>query len=551
VALWGPENADERLATARDILHLAEELGDVETALRGRIWLLTDLLELGDLRAADCAFEEYRRDADKLGQPLYLWFSATWQSMRAGLEGRFEDAERLAAEALALGRQMDDPDAGQAFTVQMIALRAGRGLGEVEAATAEVLDRSGGAPSWRSALALIFCDQGLEGDARREFDRLAASDFADIPRNADWLVTMFTLAQVCCFLLDHARAATLYDLLLPFAARCVVVRSGLVCLGSVSRALAMLAGTMSRWQEAEAHFETALRVNGQLGATPLVALTQFAHAMMLLARSQANDQDRALALLEEARTTAVALRMDVLARWIEPLGSFADMARPVPDRPESGAPLEEGMENAPTAGTAVFREEGDCWAVGFDDQLVRIRPAAGFRYIAFLLRSPGTAFQAAELIEAVGHSHDHARVPARAIAEEAARFGRVSAGLGDAGESFDRRAAGEYKRRLAELREELEEAQRFNDPERAARYEAEIDFLTKQLVRDLGIGNRARRAGSHAERARINVTRAIDRALARLVERVPRLGRYLETTIKTGTFCSYTPDPRFEISWEL
>src|SRR4030095_6052681 len=60
VALWGPENADERLATARDILHLAEEIGDVETALRGRIWLLTDLLELGDLRAADCAFEECR-----------------------------------------------------------------------------------------------------------------------------------------------------------------------------------------------------------------------------------------------------------------------------------------------------------------------------------------------------------------------------------------------------------------------------------------------------------------------------------------------------------
>lgn len=86
---------------------------------------------------------------------------------------------------------------------------------------------------------------------------------------------------------------------------------------------------------------------------------------------------------------------------------------------------------------------------------------------------------------------------------------------------------------------------------RAARAEAELEFLRKQLVRDVGLGGRARAAGSHAERARINVTRAIDRALVILGRRLPELGRYLDTTIKTGTFCSYTPNPRFRISWEL
>ena len=30
---------------------------------------------------------------------------------------------------------------------------------------------------------------------------------------------------------------------------------------------------------------------------------------------------------------------------------------------------------------------------------------------------------------------------------------------------------------------------------------------------------------------------------------VDHLGLYLRTTVKTGTFCSYTPDPRFPVEW--
>jgi hypothetical protein len=547
VALWRPDNLEERLAMARDIVRLGEARGDPETALRGRVWLLTDLLELGDLQTADRTFQEYRRDAERLGQPVYVRFAATWQAMRAGLDGRFADAERWAAEALVLGNQMNDLDAGEAFTAQTIAFRAGRGLMEVARPTAEIVDRHPDAAVWRSTLALIHCDQGLEADARREFERLAGADFADIPRDADWLVTIFNLAQVCCFLLDQRRASILYDLLVPFADRCVVARSALVCLGSAGRALGMLAGTMSRWDEAEAHFQTAVRVNQELHATPLVALTRFGHGMMLLARSQGADPARALALFSEVRRTAAALRMDVLTRWIEPLASFVEVPA------ATGSSDADGAETPGDAAAtrAVFREEGDCWAVGFDERLVRLRAAAGFGYIAHLLRAPGIAFHATELIRDASNSRNEPGMSAARIEPDASQFGRIARGLGDAGETLDRRAAGEYRRRLAELREEIEEAKRFNDDGRAARAEAELEFLRKQLVRDVGLGGRARATGSHAERARINVTRAIDRALAILGRRLPELGRYLDTTIKTGTFCSYTPDPRFRISWEL
>ena len=72
----------------------------------------------------------------------------------------------------------------------------------------------------------------------------------------------------------------------------------------------------------------------------------------------------------------------------------------------------------------------------------------------------------------------------------------------------------------------------------------------RPLSRAVGLGGRERRAGSHAERSRVNVTRAISLALAKIDESHPALGEHFARTIKTGTFCSYAPDPRAPIEWE-
>ena len=116
---------------------------------------------------------------------------------------------------------------------------------------------------------------------------------------------------------------------------------------------------------------------------------------------------------------------------------------------------------------------------------------------------------------------------------------------------LDAQAKAAYKRRLEDLRESLDEATRFNDLERAARTRAEMEFLTRELARAVGLRGRDRPASSPAERARLNVTRAIKAVVKRISQQHPLLGRYLDTTIKTGSFCSYTPDPRIQIRWEL
>ena len=114
---------------------------------------------------------------------------------------------------------------------------------------------------------------------------------------------------------------------------------------------------------------------------------------------------------------------------------------------------------------------------------------------------------------------------------------------------LDAEARRSYRARLTELQGELDEAESFNDVGRAEAARAEIAALTDELARAVGLGGRPRRAGSDAERASINVTRALRRAVEAIAARDPALGSDLERGVRTGIFCSYTPDPRLPIRW--
>jgi hypothetical protein len=122
--------------------------------------------------------------------------------------------------------------------------------------------------------------------------------------------------------------------------------------------------------------------------------------------------------------------------------------------------------------------------------------------------------------------------------------------MGDAGEMLDARTKDAYKRRTAELREQLEEARERNQLEHVDQLEEEIEALGRELSRAVGLGGRDRRAASASERARINVPRAIKVALERIAEHNPALATLPTSSILTGTFCSYTPDSRLPASWQ-
>ena len=123
--------------------------------------------------------------------------------------------------------------------------------------------------------------------------------------------------------------------------------------------------------------------------------------------------------------------------------------------------------------------------------------------------------------------------------------------LGDAGELLDARAKDAYRRRLAEIDDDIEQARATGDAERAAQADTERDFLVRELARAFGLSGRGRRAASASERARAGVTRAVRQAIARIGEHHPQLGEHLSRTIRTGTYCAYSPDPRAPAGWRF
>ena len=77
----------------------------------------------------------------------------------------------------------------------------------------------------------------------RELEALARAGFADLPRDGLVASEHRFAREVVAYLDDAPRAELLYDLLLPYADRCVVV-FGVFCQGSASRPLGSLATTM-------------------------------------------------------------------------------------------------------------------------------------------------------------------------------------------------------------------------------------------------------------------------------------------------------------------
>ena len=177
--------------------------------------------------------------------------------------------------------------------------------------------------------------------------------------------------------------------------------------------------------------------------------------------------------------------------------------------------------------------EGGVWWVGRDGALTAIREVKGLHYLRIVLQRPGADIPAIDLSDTVA--------------------GHPGAGLsgGDVGEVLDKQALSAYRRRLAEIDADLDQAQSWADTGQAAKLAAERDALLGQLRAATGLGGRPRVSGSAHERARIAVRKAIVNAIDRVIAADPSLGRLLSDTVTTGATCRYDPDPDRPVQWVL
>jgi predicted ATPase/class 3 adenylate cyclase len=435
LAVWSPDNVEERVALASEVVELARHAGEVTLEITGRVWLISDLFELGDMPGADREIDAHEQLARRIGYPHFIAHSLMFRATQAMLRGEFADAESFAQRSLILGEQVGDVNVRISHHVQMSVLRALQGRPEESSAYFEPAGREHPFDLARIINLAFRCLAGDRVGIKEAFPLVwRARDRIPPPF---WLPIVGTaIAPLAAHAEAPAEAAAVYDLVRPYERRWSLAgRDAVAPLGPVAYYLGVLAGALSRFDAAARHFEVALEDAQRIGARPFLALAQGAYGAMLAHRGATLDRQRARQLLADALQAAQQLGMNQLYDEVVVARAQLD-------------PLANSV--------ALFRREGEYWTIVFQRVVIRLRDSKGLQYLRRLLTAPGQQFHVLDL------------------------------------------------------------------------------------------------AGTNAppRRARANVGKSLRAGLKRIEQAHPALGVHLATTVRTGYFCSYQPDPTTRVEWQ-
>jgi tetratricopeptide (TPR) repeat protein len=490
----GPADVDRRSDASAEILACASAVMDTRLELLGRRLRVVALLEAGRVVRADEEIAAFADRAGRLGQVVYSWYVPLWRSMRAVSDGRLAVASQLRDDAERLGALAHSENAAMLTGSQLAMLRCELGDPDAVAFFEDVMVRWPGlAAMARPGLSYAYA---VTGEMKRASEVLAVIDldaYSIEALGSEWLPSVVMVAYAAALTSADDLTAPLYSALIPFRARHAIDGIGCYDMGSVERALGMLAAADGHVALAAEHFDAALRQHRQTGQRLLLAGT-LRDASVALGDA---------AMLHEAQELFAALGVDPTP------GPAAD-----PERTGGGS-----------SGN-VFRREGDGWVVGLAGATSVMRNTKGMHDLARLLAQPGTEVHVLDLV---------AEGPT--LRSDAP------------GDSIDATARDQYRARLVEIERDLADADERADVARSERLGAERDALVAELSSAYGLGGRARRRSDSAERARSAVTQRIRDAIARIEAADPELGGHLRRAVRTGTFCAYAPEQL--TTWEL
>ena len=497
----GQSALDEQLAGSARLIDWAHASKSVAASLTAHRARVLDLLAAGELAAMDGEIIAFRRLAEPLRAPGYLWWPALWSAMRALLEGRHDLAEERALTALHTGEGPFPMLAFLNFSFLLFFLRREQGrLAEMERATRDYAASHADVPALRVSLTFLLAELGKIDEAR---GALAGFDAAALTRLRDrnWTASWFQLARAASIVGDRELATALLASDLRPSERCVQVSLATVCLGATDLATAWLLHTVGRLDAADECYRSAELLNARLGARSWLAQSRADHARLLVERAGPGDHEAAADLLELAQAAAREIGLATVD---------TSELRPPEARSE-----------------AIFRRDGTGWQLTFAGRVARLSDARGLRDLAYLLRRPGEAVSVLEL--------DNDSATSRGVARGAP--------------AFDERARREIRDRLRELDVEEADADASGDGERAALARERRQALAEAVSRDFGLGGKARRLDDPLERARKTVSTRVRRTIASVSRVHPDLGRHLQRSVDTGAWCAYCPaDP---VDWQF
>jgi DNA-binding winged helix-turn-helix (wHTH) protein len=307
-SLSGPDDIDALLATTDEMLAL-ERARTTWMTLEAYSARYAALIYRGDAAGADRALEAYGRAARQTRHAEVLWYYDRMVAQRRMLDGDFAGAE-AAFEAL---RARSDR-MGLSYGAWMMQMQLQRLSIERHGLKSVAKDWNYAAIDQapillRTQMIRAAAEFGPRDLARAALHGLAASDFADIPKDLAYLEAIVALSFAAVALADRALGERLYAMLAPYPHH--NTPNGLLWYqGSVSQVLGLLAALLGDDAGAERHFEDALAMNERTGQRPQVARTRFAYAQFLASRGET---ERARALNGAARDLAATLGME----WLE------------------------------------------------------------------------------------------------------------------------------------------------------------------------------------------------------------------------------------------
>jgi tetratricopeptide (TPR) repeat protein len=321
--LWNPTDGDRRREVAEMFVDFAEQSRDIGLLIEARIFRIAAALADGKMDLVHQDTDDCVNLAEQAGIPHYEALAALLRAMRALLSGNLNGAEQHSKLALELGGAEQNPVVFELYGAQVLLIRLFEGRVDKIRASAEAL---AGAfprmPAWKAGLGLIFAELGRAEDARKQLELVARDDFASIPEDLFWLVTLDHAAKVAARLGDHERCESLYEKLLPFAGEIVVAGAAVAVHGAIDRTLGLLAAACGDHRRAVEHLRDALRINREIGATAINAYVtaELASALAVI------DPEEADAVAQRARLSADESGLNLGLR--DEAKGYADPAHP-------------------------------------------------------------------------------------------------------------------------------------------------------------------------------------------------------------------------------
>jgi tetratricopeptide (TPR) repeat protein len=274
------------------MIELGQQIGDKERVFAGHEHRLHSFWMLGDRAAVDVELDALAALADELRQPAQRWHIGTGRTMLALMEGRFDQAEQLIEETLALGQRAQSWNAEVSHRIALFVLRREQGrLAELADTISRSVHEYPALLRFRCAAAHAATELGREQEECALVEALLARDLAHEHRDHEWLFSMALLAGPCASVGDAA-AARLYALLLPY--RNMYAQAPVEGIfGAVAHGLGVLATALGRYDDAEHHLEAAIGLEQRMRARPWLAHAQHDLGATLLARGASGDRQRA------------------------------------------------------------------------------------------------------------------------------------------------------------------------------------------------------------------------------------------------------------------